>query len=360
MLVGATHPYLDPLDNSTILGQEFEFSWVIEERELFAADARTVHAFKSPLFRLPDPDPLVSHETGTSPSRLQLQIEVPPFLTEADIIPCRVLLVSPDGDVIETTINGHHYILRNKHDSREHILFMIRADIQQKTSRRSKFYAYEFHLRISREEMEWNALSGMGGVGTKGTAMLMQCTPNATVTSNGLPVSSLTSGGISVFGAGVGSGGAIAGTMATTGSTAGAASGGEIPVSKTSVACGENIGSSSGSPASLRLPSTMLENDEITLTFRGSEDRMIMTKKSVLASQSERFREMMNEMTRGIKLRLPAQFSFDVMLEVVRFLQSGVCEKWEQLVEGIADAAVFFKIDQLQRLADHKRDLIHF
>lgn len=340
MLVGATHPYLDPLDNATILGQEFEFSWVIEERELFGTDARTVHAFKSPMFRLPDPDPGSSSET--SPSRLQLQIEVPPFLTDTDLIPCRVLLLTPVGDLIEAVINGHPYILRNRCEFREHIHFMIAADIQQKTSRRSKFYAYEFHLRIGKEEMEWNAFSGLGGFGVSGS------TASTTSTPIGSPATIATSsGGVSGQQA-----------MDVTANTAEDSEAGVTPVAGAVTRSGS--AGTSGAPVSLRLPPSLMENDEVILCFRPPVDQLIMAKKSILCSQSERFRELMNEMTRGNRLKVPAGFSFETMREVVRFLQSGVCENWEDLVEEIAEAAFFFKIDRLQQLADHKRSLIQY
>lgn len=331
MLVGATHPFSDPEDESrTILGQEFEFSWVIEERELFGTDPRTVHAFKSPMFRLPDPDPLVtaSNETGTSPSRLQLQVEVPPFLTESDHIPCRVVLVSPPGDVIDVSINGHPYVLRNKSETREAIHFMIKADIQQKTSRRSKFYAYEFHLRITKEEMEWNAFHGLGGYGIAGTA--------------------------------VAAGQSVAGQntdpMVTTAMAGGATSGPQETgmAGNTSVTSAGSIGSVG---VSLRLPPSHLENDEVILSFRPLVEDGIKVKKSVLCAQSERFREQLNNLTRGNRLKVQ-NHSFECMMEVVRFLQSGICEDWEDLVEQIAEAAFHYKIERLERLADHKRSLI--
>ena len=308
ILVGATHPYLNEESEDTPAGQEFEFSWVIEERELFWTDAKTVHAFKSPLFRLPDVDPSIVNGT----SRMELQIEVPPFLTGTSRIPCRFILFNPIGDLIEVILNGNSYVLKNKSD-KEGVHFMISADILQKETRKSKFYAYEFHLRISKEEMEWNAF---GSVRHPATA-----------------VSSPSDDGESV----------------------GAANAAAV--------------SNPASAAVLRLPPTMLEEDRVNLTFVNT-DQMIVAKKSALCAQSERFREMMNSMVRGNKIRIPPEYSFAAMKEVVRFLQFGFCENWETLIDGtvsndgnvrmsgIAAAAVWFKIDQLERLADHKRSLM--
>lgn len=293
ILVGSTHPYFEEGDNENPAGQEFEFSWAIEERELFWPDARTVHAFKSPLFRLPDVDTNVVSST----SRMEFQIEVPPFITDTCRIPCRFVLVSPPGDVVNVKLNGHSYILKNRTD-KEGMHFMISADVLQKETRRSKFYAYEFHLRIAKEELEWNGFVSM-----------------------------------------------------------------PTPVSTASVAASadnESVGSSAASTAataSLRLPPSMLEDDRVKLTFSGTEE-MINAKKIALCSQSERFREMMNAMVRGNRLKIPNEFAFATMVEIVRFLQYGFCEKWESMVEQIAAAAAYFKIDRLERLADHKRSLM--
>ena len=306
MLVGATHPYTEEAGSGSSEagegGQDFEFAWVIEERELFWSDVREVHAFKSPIFSLPE---VHGPEFTQGASRIQLQIEVPPLITDNEQLPCRVYLISPVEDAFRATINGHPYILRERPVGKEGVLFMVSAEVQQKESRRSKFYHYEFHLRFSKVEMEMN---GLYGVSTRDPAP---------------------------------SGGPQA----------------PVAAAPADSAAGMDTRSPVAGASSSALVFPLSEDRDVSLTFR-DEDQVLIVKQSILCSQSPRFREMMNDLVRGNRIRIPAEITFETMKEVVRFLQFGYCRYWLAFVEDIFAAAVYFEIPRLRDVADHKRALL--
>lgn len=84
---------------------------------------------------------------------MELQIEVAAFLMEDSEFPCRFFLISPPGDAVAVHLIGFQIILKNEWE-KQGIYFVVNPRVEQKDGRKSKYYCYDFTLRISQAEME--------------------------------------------------------------------------------------------------------------------------------------------------------------------------------------------------------------